>query len=228
MISFHKFGLYTILALALLAVFYGCSKSENSSSGVAQINPEELSRELATISNIETAPMPRAADEDIPSNEGLQNLTDEEIMTRFADCLRSHGFEVPDPELNADGTINVMRLRQSLGGNSSWNTRNEEARQAREKCLPILSNVSFARDRSQEDEIALQDNLLKFSECLREEGLNASDPDFSSGIRSAFQSVLQNIDGNSEKIRETVLSCREEIFQGTGRGPSPGGGPRRP
>ena len=228
MISFHKFGLYTILALALLAVFYVCSKSENSSSGVAQINPKELSIELATASNTETAPMPRATAEDIPSNEGLQNLTDEEIMTRFADCLRSHGFEVPDPELNADGTINVMRLRQSLGGNSSWNTRNEEARQAREKCLPILSNVSFARDRSQEDEIALQDNLLKFSECLREEGLNASDPDFSSGIRSAFQSVLQNIDGNSEKIRETVLSCREEIFQGTGRGPSQGGGPRRP
>lgn len=228
MISFHKFGLYMILALALLAVCYGCSKSENSSSGVAQINPEELSRELATTSNTETTPMPRATDEDIPSNEGLQNLTDEEIITRFADCLRTHGFEVPDPELNADGTINVMRLRQSLGGNSNWNTRNEKARQAREECLPILSNVSFARDSSTEDEIALQDDLLKFSECLREEGLNANDPDFSSGVRAAFQSVLQNIDGNSEKIREIVLSCREAIFQGTGRGPSPGGGPRRP
>ena len=69
---------------------------------------------------------------------------------------------------------------------------------------------------------------MAFSECLREEGLNANDPDFSSGVRAAFQSVLQNIDGNSEKIREIVLSCREAIFQGTGQGPSPGGGPRRP
>jgi len=228
MILFHKTLIYALLALSLCTIIAGCSKAEDSTSGVAKINPEDLNVAITPENMAGNPLMPRTADDEDQTNEELENLSDEEITTIFADCLRKRGFDVPDPELNADGTINVMRLRQSLGANSNWNTRNQETRQAREDCLPILSNVSFAREGSQEDEIALQDNLLKFSECLREEGLDANDPDFSSGVRAAFQSVLQNIDGNSEKIREIVLSCREGIFQGTGGSQAPGGGHRRP
>ena len=229
MISFRKTLLYAFLALSLCVASMACSSSDNSTGGVASINREAFTTPSLTFQNLGgNALMPKTDEEGKEAEVGLGNLSDEQITTLFADCLRKHGFNVPDPELNADGTINVMRLRQSLGNNPNWNMRKEETRDARDDCLPILSNVSFAREHSQEDEIALQDNLLRFAECLREEGLSASDPDFSSGVRAAFQSVLQQIDGNSEKIREIVLSCRETIFQGTCQSQGPGGGPRRP
>ena len=40
-------------------------------------------------------------------NEVSLQPTDEEITTEFTSCMRDQGFSVADPELNADGTINI-------------------------------------------------------------------------------------------------------------------------
>ena len=68
MISLNKIGLYTILAMSLVAVSAACSKSEKSTSGVARINTEELSTVVVPANMAETPIMPRATDNDVPSN----------------------------------------------------------------------------------------------------------------------------------------------------------------
>ena len=100
-----------------------------------------------------------------------------------------------------------------------------------QKCVPILQNASFAGQRSQEDEIELNDNLLEIAQCLRDAGFDAKDPDFSGGRRQAFQSMLGHLSPDRESFQEAMAQCSEAIFgnERNGAPGRPGGGrpPRR-
>ena len=127
-------------------------------------------------------------------NEVSLQPTDEEITTEFTSCMRDQGFSVADPELNADGTINIEKIRTEIRSNvvaSVGNNNNTERIQgAFRDCLPILQNATFAQPREEEDIIVLQDRLLEMAQCLRDDGIDVPDPDFSGGIRSVSYTHL--------------------------------------
>ena len=214
----------TIAALSVSLVLSACFNSGESDSGVARIDESGTSGAIA-----EAAVQPDRSERSAsgmgtsPAETNTDELTDEEITTIFITCLRDHGFDVPDPELNADGTVNFSAMRQAIANDPDFNPESEKTAKAFEECIPLLRGATFARNPSPEDEIELQDNLLKFSQCLRDNEIDASDPDFSGGPRAAFGSVLEGIDAQDDKVREVISSCSEQIFGG---GTGSGGGRR--
>ena len=210
-----------ILALVCLVlltgVFASCSGVQ-SNSGVARIDEQQISEpaiESATRSDppSDTAEA-SASDTGVPrDNPDTSKLTDEAITTRFTACLRDYGFNIGDPELNADGTVNQQSLRQSLFQDPKFQTK---GREALENCLPLLQGATFAQPPSPEDQIEFQDTLLKFAQCLRDQGLDVPDPDFTNGARAGMASILQGINIQSKRVEEAMLACRESIFTGEG------------
>lgn len=218
-----------VIACFVGVLVVGCG-SENSSGGVAQLDDSNLI--FATETNpkgttqLETSGTPLL--ESTSSSEDISEQTDEEIATSFAECLRTEGINVPDPELNADGTVNMAALRQNLAGNPGFNFQDPRFRQTMDKCVPILQNASFAGQPSREDEIELQDNLLEFAECLRGIGVDVGDPDFSEGRGGAFRSMIGDLDIDRDSLQVAMSQCSETIF-GNERNEGPGRpGPGRP
>ncbi len=220
-----------VVVLQALLIVTACFNAGQSSAGVAKIDKAQLIDDART-GNIESGersePLVEPTDE--PEILGVvaenENLSDEEITTRFTTCMRDHGFNIPDPVLNADGTVDQSALRQSIAEDPKFDFQSAETRTAFQDCLPLLQGATFARGISREDEIELQDNLLEFAQCLRDNDIDVPDPDFSDGVRSSMGSVFQAIGRLNDSQREIVDLCREQALSGRdGSQGRPGGRP---
>lgn len=215
----------TLLAISVILSLAIACASGNPEKGVARIEKSQVT-EPAAASIVHAAAQPSpvtAPPESSQSNDEpkpVENLTDEEIATNFTTCLRDQGFNVPDPELNADGTVNLRGIRQKLVQDPNFDFRQQKTREAMQACVPLLEGATFAQETSAEDQIALQDNLLTFAQCLRDAGISVKDPQFSDGpraIRRAMTSMFEGVEF-TETMREKVDLCRQEIFSGDMRG----------
>ena len=226
---------YSVAIFLVLLAITGCSGNNSSSQGVAEIKRAPAITTAGFGTKAETksvspaAPSPQAsssndassdkaaasesADDENADDENKE--TDEEIATRFAECMRGKGFNTADPEVNADGTINMGSLRQSIFNDPKFDRSNQTAMNALRECVPILREGTFSRTRTQEDVVELQDSMLKFAECLRGRGVDVSDPDFSDGVRGGFQSMFEGID--RDKHREDIRECATEFRSRRGR-----------
>jgi len=197
-----KYNAKSILGMACLLVLLVVSascKSDQSNSSVARVDE---SSDTATSSTTEN----NAEDED---------LTNEEIVTRFSACMRDQGFDTADPELNADGTVNLGALKESIAQDPNYDPKSKSGKSASalEDCVPLLAGATFTKEASPEDEIGLQDNLLAFAQCLRDEGLDVSDPDFS-GDGQFSKDFISNIKGAESRVQSSIDLCSERIFGG--------------
>ena len=155
--------------------------------------------------------------EDQTSQESLDETvkTDEEITTEFTTCLRDYGYDIPDPTLNADGTVDLEQLRDSIMTDPNFDINSEKTVQVFEDCLPLLEDATFAAAPTQEDQIQLQDNLLMFAECIRGNGIDVPDPEFSDDPRLIMQSMFEDVT-MTPKVEKAMESCSGIIF---GQGP---------
>jgi hypothetical protein len=205
-----------LMCLVLLIVVFASCSSGQSNLGVARIDEQKIT-EPAIKSATQGDPSSNIAEESASDtwmerdNLDTSTLTDEAIVTGFTACLRDYGFNVRDPELNADGTINLQGLRQTLFQDPKFQTKGQIAL---ENCQPLLQGATFAQPPSAEDQIELEDTLLKFAQCLRDEGVDVSDPDFTNGARAGMGSILQGINIQSNMVQEALAACRESIFTG--------------
>jgi len=144
--------------------------------------------------------------------------TDEEITTEFTACLRGYGYDVADPTLNADGSVDIRGLTDSIRSDPNFDITSDKTVEVMQDCLSFLEDATFATAPTQEDQIELQDNLLEFAECIRENGIDISDPEFSNdprlGMRSMFDDVIM-----TPKVEKAMESCSGIIFGQDG--PSP-------
>ena len=181
----------------MLTACMECESSE-SDQGVASLN--------------QALAMPVVQGDDEKSEGVSLHPTDEEITTEFTSCMRDHGFSVADPELNADGSINIEKIRTEIMSNIVNNTNTERRQGAVRDCVPILQNATFAQPREEEDIIVLQDRLLEMAQCLRDDGLDVPDPDFSGGIRAGMMSMLGGVNIQNAKVQQSLTLCREIVF----------------
>jgi hypothetical protein len=193
-------------SLSLLVVLFlsACSGSGQSSVGVARIDESEmveLSTKSAGASTSDAGTLVRSSKTD--------ELTDEEIVTFFAACMRDHGIDTPDPELNADGTIDWEPLKDGIAQDPNYESRSEKAF---EDCLPLLAGITASEKESAEDDIELQDDLLRFAQCLRDEGIDVPDPGFSGDPRKGMGSVKEVLKGADSRVERSFYMCNELVF----------------
>ncbi|MDH3730708.1 MAG: hypothetical protein OES13_06255 [Acidimicrobiia bacterium] len=201
--------LVTAVALALVAAACG---GGSRSDGVA---------------SLEDNATPALAAGDDGSADGATATTEmdpELALLEFTQCLRDNGVDVGDPEVDGDGNL-------GFGGRVQGNdleADREAFQAAREACADILEGVSFEfRDR---DRTEIEDTLVEFATCMRDNGYDMPDPDFSGfSPGSGGGGPFSEADPEDPAFIAANETCEEVLSSAFGeggirRGPPPGGG----
>ncbi len=147
-----------------------------------------------------------APDDEAPSTAAetdLAEATDEELAMAFADCLRDNGVAVNDPTVNADGTVSLASL---FDGPPQISTDEEPIF---EECGEVLEGANFGPGNGDFDQTEIQDQLVEFAGCLRDQGLDVRDPDISGGLAAATAGpeALFGLDLQDAQYEAEVEAC---------------------
>ena len=160
----------------MLSIFSACTIGGEESQGVVSIE-----------STTETT----IVDEEITFEEGVLD---------FAQCMREEGINFPDPTFDIDGNPQFDNLEIE---------NEEEFESAFENCEDILRNALPEQfDLDPEVEAALVDASLEFSQCMREEGIDFPDPKPGEFGFFAFRDA--DIDFTSEAVQNAFEICQPE------------------
>jgi hypothetical protein len=185
----------SMVAFALLMAACGGSDSE----GVASLETTET--EAADVSSEEAA------------------ASDEETLLDFAACMRDNGIEdFEDPTFDADGAPEFS-LR---GASSGSEADRDEMRAAFEVCQEHLEGLAFGPGSIDVTEV--EDTLVDFAACMRDNGYDMPDPDLSNfGERGGEGGGLfgGQLDPDDPDFISAMEEC-EHIFENL---PFVGGGP---
>jgi hypothetical protein len=125
----------------------------------------------------EVADLPTVADTGEPESgattEGARDPRD--ILVDFTRCLREEGVDVPDPDFEA--APGEARERLEEAGIDLDDPRVQEAVQT---CQPLLAGI--LQSLSPEQIQGFRDAIVEYAECMREQGIDLPDPDFSGGF----------------------------------------------
>jgi hypothetical protein len=147
---------------------------------------------------------------DDSSDEGSASDSEQELLDWVA-CMRDEGVDVPDPEVDADGNLT---LGPGLGGGGGQ-VDPEAVQDATEVCGDVPQSA-FGGE--QPDQTEIQDTLLEFARCMRENGYDMPDPDFSGGSTVNLTEVFGDIDTNDPAFQEAAEACEDVLGGGLGGG----------
>lgn len=169
-------GSKKVRILLLLSIFSACTIGGEESQGVVTI---ESTTETTTV------------DEEITFEEGVLD---------FAQCMREEGVNFPDPTFDIDGNPQFDNLEIE---------NEEEFENAFENCEDILRNALPEQfDLDPEVEAALVDASLEFSQCMRDQGIDFPDPKPGEFGFFAFRDA--DIDFTSEAVQNAFEICQPE------------------
>jgi hypothetical protein len=101
-------------------------------------------------------------------------LDREQALLDFAQCMRDQGIDMEDPTMDENGTFHMVR---PSGGGEGDPADREAMQAAREACSQYLEGIAQGFDRP--DMTEMQDQMLEYAACMRENGVDMPDPDFS-------------------------------------------------
>jgi hypothetical protein len=155
----------------------------------------------------------------------------EEALLAFTECMRDQGVDMSDPEVDADGNLR-LNFRELVSGDID----RETMLAARDACSGLLEGVAQRFD--QEDRTAIEDQLLSFAACMRDEGIDMPDPQFGAGPGAGGGDPgggpFGQLDPDDPEFQAALEVCQAEFGDfrlrpgggggfGGGRGPAPGG-----
>lgn len=157
--------------------------------------------------------------DDATREEAVQTMTEEEAIFAFTACLRIEGIDVEDPEVDADGNLRPPRPRD-VGEEDR-----EAMRTAFQACGEYLEDATFGFTGG--DDAEREDMLVEYASCMRENGYDMPDPDFSAprepgqGGGGPFGG---GIDPEDPAFQAAHEACADVVGD-LGRIPGAGGGP---
>ena len=142
------------LALALLAIvaFTACTGGTANPSGVASLGSQ--------------SPAPAT------STEPEASVDPEDAALAFAQCMREHGVDMPDPQVGSNGE---MSFSIGAGPGKLDRSKLQEAQEACQDLMP--TGLGKPGEIPQEQ----RDAMLAFAQCMREHGIDMPDPQFETG-----------------------------------------------
>ena len=137
---------------------------------------------------------------------------------QFAQCMREHGIDMPDPVVGDDGGVMVQ-----VGGPDQEPGEvpdREELDAANKDCQKFLERAGAGFEPpSEEDQKKMQEHALEFSKCMRDHGIDMPDPQFSTdgggfnvsiGSEDGAASDVPMIDPNSDEFKEASEACGQD------------------
>ncbi|MEV0390549.1 hypothetical protein [Nonomuraea sp. NPDC050643] len=104
---------------------------------------------------------PSATPSVTPSATPSATMDPQEAALKFAQCMREHGVDMPDPQ---GGRIQ-LKIPEGMD--------RKKVDKANEACKPIME--SAVRDRGTPDPRDY-DQMVKYAQCMREQGVDMPDP----------------------------------------------------
>ena len=156
------------------------------------------------------------------SNAAADNAAKrEQAMLKFAQCMRSHGVDVPDPTTDSNGNLAIRGPGRVSGAARPADDSKE--RTAERACRKHLAGIAQSFTPQQRAE--MQDRMVRFAECMRDKGIDMPDPDFSEGGVGFRQRIRAGgVNPQDEKFQTASQECSKQVFGGqAGRG-GPGRG----
>jgi hypothetical protein len=129
-------------------------------------------------------------------------------MLAFAQCMRAHGVDMPDPGSGGNVTI-------GSAGNPVDQATMEAAQNACKSKLPKGGHQPSAAEQKQ-----FQDAAIKFAQCMRQHGVDMPDPTFSSSGGGALvqQSLGNGVDPTSAEFQAAQKACQSLLPNRGGSG----------
>jgi hypothetical protein len=112
------------------------------------------------------------------ATDGERPMNDPEMqdaMLEYAECMREHGVDMPDPEFSDDGGVRISA--GPADGEPGSGPSEEEFEAADEACQPIIEDVMPDTEIDPEQQAEMQDHLVEVAECMREKGYDMPDPE---------------------------------------------------
>ena len=196
-----------LLAVGLVAAACGGSDAEDTTAVASLDEP-----------TTETTSAPVADDAE---------RTDEEAMLAFAQCVRANGVDdFPDPSTDADGNISF----ELFGSGIEIGTETFDAAVA--ACESEVEGVAIGGGQGI-DQTEVEDTMLEFTECLRNEGIDVGDfmfPDAGgpppgagedggfelSGSRNDLIAAVLGLDADDPAVEAGIETC-EPLLAGLGQ-----------
>lgn len=113
---------------------------------------------------------------------------------QYAQCMREHGVDMPDPDPNGQ-----------IGDLGKIDRDSAAFKTAADACKQFLP---YGGDLSKMDPKTL-DQLRGFTQCLREHGMDVPDPDPNSPTLGLDQ--MKNIDRNNPTVQKAFDACKDKI-----------------
>jgi hypothetical protein len=154
-----------------------------------------------------------AATTNISSNARYQ------ARLNLAKCFRSHGINVPDPTPGGGPAAGF-----GAGLRSLRNYPTAQVNAARQACNQYLIQAFPQLNLSPAQRAQVQQQLVKFAQCMRSHGIDVPDPTFNGNGGFGIGRTFRNIDRNSPGFQSALSACRNLRPSFGGRGPG-GGGP---
>jgi hypothetical protein len=135
----------------------------------------------------------------------------------FAHCMRQQGIALPDPKPAGNGDFSIEVPKGSKG--------NHTFERASAKCDRFLK-AAVGSNGPNGDPRTIQKAALAYARCMRQQGVEFPDPQFTGGMVKIGGGANTNPDDPA--FRRANASC-QRLLPGGGRGPTPapaaGGGP---
>jgi hypothetical protein len=178
--------------VVLVALIVAACGGDDANDGVASIDDVVTSADTASET---TQPPPEDPD------------SDEDAVLEFAACMRDRNIDFPDPIVDAEGNVGFDFA--ALEGLTDVDQTELES--AFESCVSLLAGVSFGFERIFETEF--QDDVVAFAGCMRENGFDMPDPDFSGVLegRELFPGWEPELD---DPDFEAAFEVCEEVLPG--------------
>jgi len=152
----------------------------------------------------------------------------EAALRKFSVCMRDNGVAAfPDPTVDSDGNARITGMR-------NLNRNDPTVQKAMQTCRPLIASLrqSFTPQQRQQ----VQDALLKYAQCMRKNGYDMPDPNFSGaspGAGGGGGFFGNRGDRNDPNFQKADSICRPQTLSGLpnrggfggGFGGGPGGGP---
>ena len=150
------------------------------------------------------------------------NQSAQELALKWAQCMRQHGVNIPDP--NGNGFFVRNGTAPSAGGSpSSGNTSapvgidpgSPQFQAAQNACKKYQPQGARAGGPPSQQQI---DDLTRFAQCMRQHGIPMSDPQVSSDGRVSITASAppSSASVNSDQFQQAQQACQHNL---------PGGAP---
>jgi hypothetical protein len=176
-------------ALALCAVLTGCGGGSET-EGVATLTGNSGSAE--------------------PTEASAENTGDaEEKALRFARCMRDNGIkDFPDPEVDSEGNVTYGFGARAGGGSGDRPDFDRETMDKAFKACEKYATMPGPQRLTAAQSAELEDAMLAYATCMRENGYDMPDPDFSGGGPGSRAVQIEPGDPTYKKADE---ACKDKL-----------------